>query len=220
LHSIAATEMGCAVTRARETGCALGTLVGSFVVVSVEGAMVGPAVGAIGAVVGLSVVGPFVGSSDGALVGSAVGALVNIGRIRGGFVGLLAPGKDPKEYGALVGDFIIVGALVGALVGASVVGLEVGALVTGAVVGPGVVGTEVGPLVTGASVGVSVGVAMGLPVGSDVPACRKPASSFQSSLASCPRKRRQRPYGGAGGRPQADLTFSSLALQAQSNLSR
>jgi hypothetical protein len=66
LHSIAATEIGGEVVRTREAGFAVGTVVGSS-----EGAMVGPAVSAIGAVVGLAD-GTLVGSSDGAMVGSAV----------------------------------------------------------------------------------------------------------------------------------------------------
>jgi hypothetical protein len=106
----------------------------------------------------------------------------------------------------------------GAEVGLSF-GLEVGALFEGAAVGSGLVGADVGLAVDGLVVGTFVGwVVVGLPVGSDVSS--SPASSNHSSVASCDRYRRQRPYGGAGGKPQADLTCSSFARQAQINLSR
>ena len=184
LHSIAATEIGCVVVRTRETGFAVGTLVDSS-----DGATLGSAVGAFvvnGSTRGLSV-GALVGFSDGATVGAVV--------VKGSLRGTLGiPGKDPKENGAYVGfsgcpgrTSAIVGADVGTLVGAvvgllvvevPVFGLAVGALFKGAVIGLFVVGVEVGPL---------DGAAFGAFVGLDVSACRSPASSNQSSLASCPR---------------------------------
>jgi hypothetical protein len=187
----------------------------SFVGDSVEGSLVGGVEG--------SLVGGFVADGmavDGTTVKSSVGATVSstsgLGRSA---IGDVTGCADGVKLGSMVG--IIEGPIDGVSLLKATAGRAMSSVREGSAI---VVGSSVEPNAVGDTVGSSVVAAVVL--GGSGEAVRVsfekaiPASTFHASVAFWFRKRRHRPYGGAGGRPHMFRTFSSSFRQLQISLSK
>jgi hypothetical protein len=184
----------------------------SFVGDSVEGSLVGGTVAD-----GMAVDGTTVKMAS---VGTAVLFTSGLGRST---IGDVTGCGDDVKFGSMVGieDPIDGVSLLKATAGRAMssvtaaVGCRVEfAIVDGSSVEPNAVGDTEGSSVVAAVLGGS-GEAVRVSFENTAS-----ASTFHASVASWFRKRRHRPYGGAGGRPHAFRTFSSSFRQLQISLSK